>query len=612
MGQERACVTEEQVEKWFDELKSFLIDEDPSVLLESDRIYNADESGFSVSPGTGHVIAQVGQKDVYAVTSNNKQQITVLACAGAAGDVTRPMLIFPGKNFHYNPLDGFEDAFFGKSERGWIDSELFANWLEAVFVPHVANKKKPVLLLVDGHSSHQSLRASKICSENGIILYCLLQHASHILQPLDVGLFSPMKANWKNAVKDFQDEYIEVVSKKTFAKVFKLAWEKSVAPSTIKNAFRHAGIYPLDPSKINKEKLRPSDVFKSTGGQTTENTVTVAQTTSEHGEGNVEAQSERGQTAVNESSATSTSSSATSTSSKESSIPSTSSSTDHTLDKLLMLTSQIGEATLQLYQKRFQEGYDLQDDALYNLWKKYYEKVASRSVAASAQHPSPAIEKNKPMEQDMFEIPRKLTTGSRKRKMDQVPRVISGVEFQKILQEKEDAKKRAVEEKEERKKQRLEKKEAKAREIQKKKEDKEKKKKETAQRKVNKKNVQNKARKAQTRKRNPEESTSSSDTDLSNPEDEIELEKIMNDHDEDSFSDAPLQAKDGEKKCHVCDNTRNEDQLKNAVGEINWIACSKLRCARHYHAACVRSINLNDFIADDLKEMDDFVCDECL
>ena len=54
----------------------------------------------------------------------------------------------------------------------------------------------PIILYVDGHSLHLSLEAAEFCAVNGIILYCLLPNATHLLQPADVGVFSSMKASW--------------------------------------------------------------------------------------------------------------------------------------------------------------------------------------------------------------------------------------------------------------------------------------------------------------------------------------------------------------------------------------------------------------------------------
>ena len=137
------------------------------------RIYNADESGFSLCPKLSKVLNPVGTSTVYSFTNNSKTQITVMACASAAA-------------------------------------------------------QRPVLLLVDGHTTHIKLESSKLCSQENIILYCLLEHSSHIMQPLDLRLFSALKESWKFSVRAFQMEHPgELVTKQIFSRVLKKAWDKA-------------------------------------------------------------------------------------------------------------------------------------------------------------------------------------------------------------------------------------------------------------------------------------------------------------------------------------------------------------------------------------------------
>ena len=104
--------------------------------------------------------------------------------ANAAGSVIPPMHIFPGKQFSYNPLEGaVAGSYTGRSETGWMLTELFYGWLANHFVSHIP-PERPVVLLVDGHTTHIDLEISKFCKENGILLYCLLAHSSHITQSL--------------------------------------------------------------------------------------------------------------------------------------------------------------------------------------------------------------------------------------------------------------------------------------------------------------------------------------------------------------------------------------------------------------------------------------------
>ena len=49
------------------------------------------------------------------------------------------------------------------------------------------------LLIIDGYESHNLLQFTKYYKENKIIILYILPYSSHILQPLDVGCFSPLK-----------------------------------------------------------------------------------------------------------------------------------------------------------------------------------------------------------------------------------------------------------------------------------------------------------------------------------------------------------------------------------------------------------------------------------
>ncbi|XP_071109876.1 uncharacterized protein [Haliotis cracherodii] len=207
LSKERAMVSQQKIADWFDTFTTYIADKtDSDILHDPSRLYNADESGFPMCPKSGRVLAERGSQTVYNFSASDKSQITVLACASASGDYTPPMIVFPGSRFKYNPLDGFKEAVLGRTENGWMDAELFVSWLKTCFIPHVDKQaiKKPIILFLDGHSTHLTLEACTVCVENNIVLYCLPSHASHVIQPLDLSLFSPLKHAWRQSVRDFQ------------------------------------------------------------------------------------------------------------------------------------------------------------------------------------------------------------------------------------------------------------------------------------------------------------------------------------------------------------------------------------------------------------------------
>ena len=88
--------------------------------------------------------------------------ITVLCTASVAGIPLPPFIIypkcFPGGQSNF---DGTNDALYGKSETGWIDSELFVAWLRKIFLKYIV-PQRPVILFVDGHKTHMMLDAHRL------------------------------------------------------------------------------------------------------------------------------------------------------------------------------------------------------------------------------------------------------------------------------------------------------------------------------------------------------------------------------------------------------------------------------------------------------------------
>ena len=181
LEKERASVTIEKVMTWFDDLEEYFrgdeVQNGLEVFHDPSRIFNADETGFPLAGGKMEkVLAPRGARDVYLQSSSDKShktQITVLACANAAGSFLPPMMIFQGVRFHYNPTEGGPEVTVpGRSANGWIDSEVFYEWVANHFLTFVKENtiKLPVVLFVHGHSTHINFETATFCKENQIVL----------------------------------------------------------------------------------------------------------------------------------------------------------------------------------------------------------------------------------------------------------------------------------------------------------------------------------------------------------------------------------------------------------------------------------------------------------
>ena len=113
---------------------------------------------------------------------------------------------------------------------------------------------------MDGHTSHINLAVAEFCREKSIILFCLPPHASHILQPLDVSVYGPLKQFWNNSLQEFSRKYKGLsMSRKHFFPVFDAAWKKAVeSPANIISGFRKTGLLPFQPDAVPYDKLMGS------------------------------------------------------------------------------------------------------------------------------------------------------------------------------------------------------------------------------------------------------------------------------------------------------------------------------------------------------------------
>src|SRR5271169_835402 len=109
-----------------------------------------------------------------------------------------PFIILKGDkvSISWIPSSALElDWYFAASAKGWTNNDRGFEWLTKDFDPVTREKAagRTRLLICDGHDSHISAKFVVHCIENNICLFLLLPHSSHLLQPLDVGVFSPLK-----------------------------------------------------------------------------------------------------------------------------------------------------------------------------------------------------------------------------------------------------------------------------------------------------------------------------------------------------------------------------------------------------------------------------------
>ena len=212
-----------------------------------EAIYNMDETGVPLEPRPPKVVAKRGQKKVRCRTSGQKAQITVIGCGSATGQILPPFIIYAAKKLnHLWMRDEVTGSRYSVSDKGWVDQRLFYYWLKDHFLNNAVSHR-PLLLLLDGHSSHFEPQSIEFAKENDIVIFCLPPQTTHECQPLDVGLFGPLKKYWQQEChKFYQKNPGLVITKLNFNRTFRVAWLQAVSPSNVCGGFRKSGVLPFN------------------------------------------------------------------------------------------------------------------------------------------------------------------------------------------------------------------------------------------------------------------------------------------------------------------------------------------------------------------------------
>jgi len=211
--------------------------------LKPEDIFNMDEKGFLLGiSAKAKVICRAGRRPPRVTQDGTREMLTVIECVCAALYMLPSFTIFKGKahymGWHTETND--PDAVFVYSPNGWTDNELGLEWLhhfDRCTKDREGSNSRPRLLILDGYRSHITLEFCQYCLDH-ILLLCFPPHATHLLQPLDVGLFAPLQKYYGKDADDHIRETRTAVVKGTFRKFYSAAHRHAYTKENIKSAWR--------------------------------------------------------------------------------------------------------------------------------------------------------------------------------------------------------------------------------------------------------------------------------------------------------------------------------------------------------------------------------------
>ncbi|TGZ51112.1 Uncharacterized protein DBV15_11450 [Temnothorax longispinosus] len=257
----RASVTEEDIRGWFEEIGSHLKNKN-LLSIHASRVFNCDETNIQFVPKSDKVLTETGARNSYKIFDGcEKESLTALFMYSADGTRAPPMIMFKYKEVvPSNILKKCPVGWgIGNSENGWMTTETFYEYITNVFYPWLVKKniEFPIIVYLDGHSSHVTIPLVSFCKERQIELIALFPNATHIMQPLDIALFHPFKDLWRktvmkwkveNKISKLKKEHIPVVLEEALNSFDN---EKQI----IQNGFKATGLMPFNPNAIEYNVL---------------------------------------------------------------------------------------------------------------------------------------------------------------------------------------------------------------------------------------------------------------------------------------------------------------------------------------------------------------------
>ena len=239
------------ISAWFARYKSLCEEKG----IQKANTYNFEQTGFRVGVGKDQWIVTLDPQHPYYLGSSTSREL-VTCCQVISGDgyVLPPMVILPGvlhQEDWVTKTNLDDDVLRAVSEKGYSNDELALEWLSH-FERFSARRQVGTcpLLLLDGHGSHCTREFITFCDEKQIIPFCLPSHTTHLLQPLDVVVFQPLKHFHAEAVDQATRTGCSDFNKVEFLSALTSIRLQAFKQTTILSAFRKTGLLPYNPDRV--------------------------------------------------------------------------------------------------------------------------------------------------------------------------------------------------------------------------------------------------------------------------------------------------------------------------------------------------------------------------
>jgi hypothetical protein len=215
--------------------------------------WNMDEHGIALGVCVNStVIGDASKRRSYVKSPEDREWVSIVETVSGTGGFIRPLVIFKGTapQSTWFPVNT-PNYQYTTSDNGWTTNAHGLHWLQTMF--ELETRPNPNvwrLLILDGHGSHTAIDFLWFCKQHKIYLLFLPAHASHVLQPLDLGVFAPLKSRYRSQIAALASlDDASPVKKQRFLTCYNLARQETFLPRLLRTGWKAAGIIPFNPLK---------------------------------------------------------------------------------------------------------------------------------------------------------------------------------------------------------------------------------------------------------------------------------------------------------------------------------------------------------------------------
>jgi hypothetical protein len=240
----------ERVNNYFQHLHTVQMQEG----ITPESIWNMDETGFRIGVGKDQFIVTRRQRAHYFGIPENRESATAIEAISAGGHYIPAFLILSGQLHmaQWYQIPGLDpDTAIRPTPTGYSNDQISLEWLKH-FDKHSAKTSIGVkrLLIVDGHGSHHTRQFIRYCDSHNIIPFGMPPNLTHLLQPLDVVVFQPLKHYHAKELDIMVRDGLVNITKLEFLSCIGRVRLQAFKQSTILSAFRKTGIWPFNPQLV--------------------------------------------------------------------------------------------------------------------------------------------------------------------------------------------------------------------------------------------------------------------------------------------------------------------------------------------------------------------------